>query len=87
MELLDIVNEDDVLTGEVAERDYVHDNNLFHRHTSCWILNYKGEVLLQRRALTKKKKPGVWSKTGGLVDAGETVKNAIKREVKEEIDI
>lgn len=87
MELLDIVDENDILTGEAMERDYVHDNNLFHRHASCWILNYKGEILLQRRALTKKKKPGVWSKTGGHVHKGETVEDAIKREVKEEIGL
>lgn len=87
MEYLDIVDENDELIGEKKDRDYVHDNNLYHRHTSCWILNHKGEILLQRRALTKKKKPGIWSKTGGHVDAGETVIDAIKREIKEEIGL
>ena len=87
MEYLDIVDENDELTGEKEDRDYVHNNNLYHRHTSCWILNQKGEILLQRRALIKKKKPGVWSKTGGHVDTGETVIDAIKREVKEEIGL
>lgn len=87
MEFLDIVDENDKLTGEKNDRDFIHTNNLYHRHTSCWILNRKGEILLQRRSLAKKKRPGVWSKTGGHVDSGESVIDAIKREVKEEIGL
>lgn len=87
MEFLDVVNEEDKLTGEKKDRDFIHHNNLYHRHTSCWILNHNGEILLQRRALTKKKRPGIWSKTGGHVDSGESVIDAIKREVKEEIGL
>ncbi len=87
MEYLDIVNENDELTGETKDRDYVYNNNLYHRCASCWVLNHKGEILLQRRALTKKEKPGIWSKTGGHVSAGETVIDAIKREIKEEIGL
>ncbi len=87
MELLDIVDENDNMTGEIKDRDYVHENNLYHRHVSCFILNKDGEVLLQRRAVTKKKNPGIWSKTGGHVDAQETVIEALKREVMEEIGL
>ena len=87
MEFIDIVDENDNLTGEIKDRDFVHNNNLYHRHVSCFILNKKGEVLLQRRSITKKKNPGIWSKTGGHVDTGETVIDALKREVKEEIGL
>ena len=52
---------------------------------SYFIMNKKGEILLQRRALTKKKNPGVWSKTGGHVDSNETIIDALKREVEEEV--
>ena len=55
MELIDIVDENDNLTGEIKDRDYVHNNNLYHRHVSCFILNKDGEVLLQRRSINKKK--------------------------------
>lgn len=50
-------------------------------------MNYDDQVLLQQRALETKKNPGKWSKTGGHVDAGETIKEAIKIEVYEEIGL
>lgn len=87
MEYLDIVDEENVPTGEVVERGVAHEKGLYHRHVSCWIINKKGEVLLQRRAYTKSKNPGMWAKTGGHVDAGETPENAAIREIKEEIGL
>lgn len=87
MELIDIVDENDKLTGRVIDRKTLDKENLWHRVVSCWIMNNKGEILLQRRALTKKTNPGKWGKTGGHVDSGETTEAAIIREVKEELGI
>ena len=87
MEYLDIVDENDNLTGEVVERKIAHEKNLFHRHVSCFILNKNGEILLQKRSMSKKRKPGVWSKTGGHVESKEEVIDALKREVMEEIGL
>lgn len=85
MEFLDIVDENNNLTGEIEERNYVHELGLWHRHSSCWIMNNNGEILLQKRASTKKRNPSKWSKTGGHVETGETPIKALKREVLEEI--
>ncbi len=48
----------------------------------CYILNDKGEVILQfkRRGFGV----GKWNGPGGKVEPGETMEQAVKREVKEE---
>ena len=87
MEYLDIVNENNELINRKETRKYIHDNCLWHRHVSCWIINEKGEVLLQKRSPQKKHNPNMWAKTGGHIIAGEKPIEALKREIKEELGI
>ena len=87
MELIDIYDENNIFLGYSLERIEAHEKNLWHHHVSAWIMNYDGEILLQQRALEKKKNPGKWCKTGGHVDSNETCDEAIKREVYEEIGL
>lgn len=82
MEILDIVNENNELINKRETRKYIHDNFLWHRHVLCWIINEKGEILLQKRA-AQKKNPNKWSKTGGHVVFGEEPKESLKREIEE----
>lgn len=87
MEYLEVVDNNNNLTGVVEERSVVHIKGLFHRHVSCWIINKEGKILLQRRAYTKSKNPGLWAKTGGHILFGETPNEAAIREIKEEIGL
>lgn len=87
MELIDVVDENNQLTGKVEDRKTIHENGLWHRQVSCWIMNSKGELLLQKRAANKLKNPNKWSRTGGHVDAGEKPITGMIREIKEEIGV
>ncbi len=87
MEYLDIVDKNNNLTGRVETREKAHEESLYHRHANIWIFNENKEILLQKRAMNKKTNPGMWAKTGGHVDSGETVIEGLVREVYEEIGL
>lgn len=52
----------------------------------CWIVNLQGKILLTQRSLNKSH-GGMWEPTGGLVQSGESSKEGIKRELREEIGL
>ncbi len=87
MELLDVVDENNNLIGKQEDREIVHRDGLWHREIAIWIINEKCEILLQKRALTKKQDPNKWDITAGHVDAGEEPLNVAKRETLEEIGL
>lgn len=87
MEYLDIVDEQNNLTGKTEERDIIHEKGLWHREISVWIMNQKGEVLLQKRSPNKKQGANNWSICAGHVDIGEQPIIAAVREIKEELGL
>ena len=87
MELLDVVDEHNNLTGRQEDRDIVHIDGLWHREVVIWIMNGNGEILLQKRSATKKSNPNKWGVTAGHVDAGEEPLEVAKRETLEEIGL
>lgn len=87
MELIDVVDENNKLTGIVLDRKAIHEKGLWHRQVSCWIMNKEGKLLFQKRAVTKNKNPNKWALTAGHVSSGESTLIGVKREVKEEIGV
>ena len=87
MEFLDIVNKDGKKTGLVCERGKVHDLNLLHWEVVVFIVNDKGEILLQKRSANKRFYPNKYALLSGLVISGETIEEAAKREIKEELGL
>ena len=87
MELLDIADEYGNLTGEVMDRKKVHDLNLLHWEVAVFIINDKKQVLLQKRAATKRFNPNKWGLCAGHVDSGESIDDTALREVEEEIGL
>ena len=71
-------------------KSFCHSENpgVYHKPVWIWIKNDKGQILVQKRALTKKKSPGKWDMpSAGHVDAGETLLQACVRETYEELGI
>ena len=87
-ELLDVVNE----KGEILNtllRSEIHGNpSLMHRVVHVLVFNDNGELLLQKRSMSKDVAPGRWdTSVGGHVNAGESLEDAVKRETEEELGI
>lgn len=88
MEYLDIINEDGSPTGETAPRKKAHQNGLWHLCIHVWIVNSKGEILIQKRSMEKLTWPGLWDlSVAGHVIAGENAINTAITECHEEIGI
>lgn len=52
----------------------------------CLIKNSEGRIFAQKRSMSRKKFPGCWDLPGGGVDEGETIEQAVQRELKEELN-
>ncbi|MBC8500415.1 MAG: NUDIX domain-containing protein [Nanoarchaeota archaeon] len=81
-----IVNENDEIIG-YKERGTLNHGDIY-RVSALWIQNSKGDVLLSKRALTKKHDPGKWGPAvAGTNDEGETYESNIMREAEEEVGL
>ena len=87
-EKFDVLNQFGEFTGKIATRDKCHKKGLWHRAVYAFIIDDKGNVLLQKRSKNKKLWPNMWDVTvGGHVDSGEFGRQALIRETKEELGI
>ncbi|MDX8553134.1 NUDIX domain-containing protein [Tenacibaculum sp. 1B UA] len=85
-ELIDIVDENGNYTGKTCLKSEAHKKGYFHPTIHVWLYTSDYKILLQKRALTKKVFPGLWDiSVAGHIAAGENIKIAAVREVKEEI--
>lgn len=89
LELLDIMDENDIPTGEVKSREEVHrEKKDWHRTVSIWIVNEQGQFLCQQRSWKKDGNPGMWqSFFGGHMKSGQTIEVCLREELLEEIGI
>ena len=63
-----------------------HDD--IYRVSALWLTNKSGEILLARRAYTKKHHPGKWGPAvAGTVEEGETYLSNIVKETEEELGL
>ncbi len=85
MEKVILVDGNDKIVGEM-EKIEAHQKALLHRAVSIFMFNSKGEMLLQRRALSKYHSPGLWTNTACTHPRmGEGSAEAAIRRAKEEM--
>lgn len=73
-------------TGRVHKRGTPWAQGDFGFVVCVWVYDGEGRVLLTRRA-PQKSFPGTWENSGGAVKAGETSRQAVARELREETGI
>jgi isopentenyldiphosphate isomerase len=91
MELLDIVDEDGLPTGETVVREVAHRHGIRHRTSHVWLLrihNGKTQVLLQKRSLNKDSYPGCYDiSSAGHIPSGDGFLQSALRELEEELGV
>lgn len=87
-ELIDVLDENGVLTGEVLPRSEVHKRGLWHRAIVVAIVNENNEILLQQRSAKKEKNAEMWDiAVAGHLSAGQDSLSAAAREINEEVSV
>lgn len=83
-----LVNEAGETIGKATRKECHSGSKLLHPVVHLHIFNDAGDLYLQKRSMTKDIQPGKWdTAVGGHVDLGETVEEALRREVREELGI
>ena len=87
-ELFPIVDEEGHVIGKATRKECHGGSMLLHPVVHLHILNSNGDLYLQKRSVNKDIQPGKWdTSVGGHVDFGETVEQALRREVREELGV
>lgn len=73
-ELIDVLDENGIKTGEVLSRNEIHQKGLWHRAIVVAIVNKNNQVLLQQRSFKKDKNAGKWDiSVAGHISTGHAM--------------
>lgn len=87
-EYFDIIDRSGNIIGKATRAECHSNRSLAHRVVHVLVFNSRGELFLQKRSMDKDIQPGKWdTSVGGHLNLGETFDQAVRREMKEELDI
>lgn len=87
-EIFPVVDENGNITGAISRGEAHNGSKILHPVVHLHVFNSKGELYLQHRPKWKDIQPDKWdTATGGHIDLGENVEQALAREVHEELGI
>jgi len=87
-ELLPIVDRKDHPIGQIKRKEAHLRPDIIHRAISVLIFDESGQLLIQKRSMTKDTCPGFWSESvGGHVGVNEGYQEVAVREVYEELGV
>jgi isopentenyldiphosphate isomerase len=82
-----IVDKNDKQIGVKDHENYDSKKDIY-RVSALWITNSQGQVLMAKRALTKRQHPGKWGPAvAGTIEDGETYDSNIIKEAEEELGL
>lgn len=87
-ELFPVVDADGLIIGSISRGEAHGGSKVLHPVVHLHLFNSAGELYLQKRPAWKDIQPGRWdTATGGHVELGESVAQALEREVREELGV
>lgn len=87
-EMIDVLDENGLKTGEILTRKEIHKKGIWHRVIVVAIIDNNNQILMQQRSYDKDTNPGKWDiSVAGHISAGQTSLEAAIREVEEEVGI
>lgn len=87
-EMFPVVDEEGNILSAATRGECHNGSRLLHPVVHLHVFNAQGDLYLQKRPMWKDIQPGKWdTAVGGHVDLGESVEQALRREVQEEIGI
>ncbi len=85
-EIFPVVDEQGNVIGKATRKECHSGSMLLHPVVHLHIVSKEGGMYLQKRSMSKDIQPGKWdTSVGGHVDYGESVKDALMREAREEL--
>ncbi len=65
----------------------IKEQGMFYGLVGMWVINSKGQILLQKRSANKRSNPNMWAMCAGHIQTCETYEEAVIRETREEIGL